>query len=290
MASGTYSYDEAEGVLLLDTTSSDFDCSGPEVGQDTLTVISLSQTTMIMAGSDGFEMTWTRQAGNAEDITGTWHYTNPRGSTYEFILRADSSFTLYGSVAESCFARVSSTHWESGYYISLSYQDPDRDATSVTVTGPGISGTLTLCYEDGRWNNWTPQCENLSLGLTPPEPPLVYIFTYTGSGGETRIDTALVDCFLHDLPSDLSPTGSISGTVTFSWTPLSVTGIRYQVQLNDPDGQRMWDSEWLIDASSIVYDGPALIAGNYHYYVAAQDETDACSSIEGEFFEYLGGK
>jgi hypothetical protein len=65
--------------------------------------------------------------------------------------------------------------------------------------------------------------------------------------------------------------------------------MRYVVQLNDAQYNRIWDSESAIDASSVVYSGPTLAPGTYHYYVAAGSPEGACSALASGTFVYMGG-
>jgi chitodextrinase len=291
-ASGTYSYNHSAGTLVLNVAHSDFPCNGPSIGSQTFTVVSLTATTLVFRESGGEEMTWTRTSGISGDITGTWHFTNPGGDYYEFTMRANSSFTLLGRIAESCFADAWSRHWFSGYSVDVMYRDPQHLASSVTVTGPGITGAMALGYDsdNGRWGSWIPPGSQIFFGPTHPQPPLTYVFAVTGGSG-TRMETAVVECFMDELPSNLSPTGTIAGNPTFTWTRVGQTHVQYQVQLEDADYARIWESDELEDMSSVVYNGPPLTPGmTYQYYVQAQTNSGSCSSLATGSFTFASGE
>jgi hypothetical protein len=105
------------------------------------------------------------------------------------------------------------------------------------------------------------------------------------------METAVVECFMDELPSNLSPTGTIAGNPTFTWTRVGQTHVQYQVQLEDADYARIWESDELEDMSSVVYNGPPLTPGmTYQYYVQAQTNSGSCSSLATGSFTFASGE
>lgn len=214
-------------------------------------------------------------------------------TTYYAVVRARDAAgntdanTLERSATTSS-PRAVSQHWPDGYYGQFSYVDPGMTATSVTVAGPGIEGSLALAYNstEGSWNSSTAPSSPLYFGSTYPAPPLEYTFTVNDSSGSwTATDT--IDCFMTEFATNLEPSGTINGSLaTFSWDLVSQTNITYQVQLDNSSNNRIWNSPKLIDASSVAYSGPALtLGGTYYYYVVADPQVDEeCASFaEGNF-------
>ncbi|MBI4691319.1 MAG: Ig-like domain-containing protein, partial [Nitrospirae bacterium] len=189
----------------------------------------------------------------------------------------------------STLVEAHSKYWSDGYYVQFSYYDPGYTATSVSVTGYGITGSLTLTYNTtkGRWDSYTSPSNNLYLGTTYPTPPVTYTFTITDSTG-TWTATDAVDCFMTEFATTLSPLGTVTtATPTFSWTAVSQTNMEYQVQLNDSSGSRIWDSQIGVDISSTTYNGPALTSGaTYYYYVVVRPVGGDCESFAQGSFVY----
>jgi hypothetical protein len=218
-----------------------------------------------------------------------------KDTTYYAVVRARDAAgntdanTLERSATTSSPEAVSQ-HWPDGYYGQFTYVDPSMTASSVTVAGPGISGSLALTYSSsyGSWNSWTAPSSPLYFGSTHPAPPLEYTFTVNDSSGSwTATDT--IDCFMTEFATNLAPSGTVVGSPTvFTWTKVSQTNIEYQVQVNDSFYNRIWDSPILIDASSVAYSGPALtLGGTYNYYVVADPQVDEeweCASLAKESF------
>lgn len=99
-ASGTYTYDPGTGTLILNTTSSDFECEGPEIGTEQITVSSITSTTMIWTDEDG-DMTWTRDSGTSGDIVGTWEsYDDETENSWEETFESNSSFSVTGQIVQ----------------------------------------------------------------------------------------------------------------------------------------------------------------------------------------------
>jgi hypothetical protein len=173
-----------------------------------------------------------------------------------------------------------SSHFESGYYIQFHVQDASQLADSITVTGPGIVTPLPLTYGAYRPGEWW-SVPNLDLGLSPPAPPLTYTF-HIFIGGEEYTRQTIIKSFVAEFATNLSPSGTASGAITFSWTAISDPAAQYQVQLND-SSTRIWDSPLTAD-TSIAYSGPPLIGGaTYSYFISARDSLGNASLAAADF-------
>ena len=283
-ASGTYTWDPAMFIITMNTTYSNFTCEGPVVGVDTMTGVTITSTTMTWTGS---QMTWSRSSGIANDIVGTWTAVSPAEKTYTAVFNANGTFTVTAVIGEcDGGAYAVAQHWPSSYVVQLTYDDQNKDATAVSVMGPGITGSKALTYDadDGRWNSWTPPSSSVYFGTSYPTGlPYTYTFYITDNGG-TWTATSSVDCFQQDFATNLSPAGTASGTPTFSWTGITDVNARYQVQLNI-DGDRIWDSPD-VNGTLILYSGPALIPGTTYHYDVVLNRSSACdeeSFAQGTF-------
>ena len=172
------------------------------------------------------------------------------------------------------------------YMVNFEVEDPDYNVTSVTITGPGIpeGDPLSLDYDDNErsWNSWHTD-KSLDFGNTPPTPlPLTYTFTVIDPS-ETDSYTYEVQSFVDVYATDLSPSGTATDPLVFSWTGVG-SGYTYQVQLSDADGNGIWDSDWGLTTTSVNYDGPILTPdAQYHYWVVVGDWYGNESFAEGSF-------
>ncbi|MBI4844423.1 MAG: InlB B-repeat-containing protein, partial [Nitrospirae bacterium] len=294
-ASGTYNYNSATGLLQWNWTSSDFTCEGPEVGQGSDTVTTLNSTTLTWEGG-GDTTTWTRPSGPDGSILGIWTLSEiSTGNLFEITFNNNGTVTLIGFIARcgggagSENPKAAPQHWADGYYVQLRYVDPEQTASSVSVTGPGITGSAALTYNT-EWNSWgsgTPESE-IFLGTSyPAELPFTYTFTITDETGTWTADST-VSCFEENFATGLSPAGTVTGTPTFSWTGISDPGVRYGVELHSY-GSTIW-SRYDISGTSIVYDGPPLLPGTtYDYDVPLKRGACGESYAQGSFtFAYEG--
>ena len=238
-------------------------------------------------------MTWSRSSGTAGDIVGTWTFSDSRtGNTYTITFNANGTMSLAGNIV-SCGdpdpnQEAWTQHWPGGYSVSLQYRDAPKTASAVSVTGPGITSPKTLTYDAGRgsWNSWTSPSTHVFLGTSSPAGlPYTYTFSITEAAG-TRTATAMVSCFQEKFATNLSPTGSVTGTPTFSWTGIGDSIARYQVQLNDSNYNRIWSS-FNVSGTSVPYNGPALTSGATYRYHVVIESSSTCGSgasfAEGAF-------
>ncbi|MBI5204314.1 MAG: exo-alpha-sialidase, partial [Nitrospirae bacterium] len=272
-ASGTYTWDS--GTLTIDTTASDFICDGLFVGTEIITGVTITTDTMTWPYD-----TWTRSpAGAANDPVGVWTMSDiATGNSWALTIAGDGTFSLAANIIqcsqqeEEENPRAWSNHWSTGYYVPLGYKDPGQTAISVSVTGPGITDSLSLAYDEnwGGWNSWI--LENTPfLGATSPTGlPYTYTFSITdGTGTWTAPST--VSYVVEPFATGLAPTGTISVNPAFAWAEVS-GGYTYGVELHDNSGATIW-SVYDLTTPSIAYPGsPALTEGmTYNYDVVVRD-------------------
>ena len=178
-----------------------------------------------------------------------------------------------------------SAHFADGYYVELMINDPNQTAQSVTVSGPGIDGSISLVkgihpfYPNQWWSN-----PNVSLGDNPPDLPLVYTFTIIDKIGVTCNINDSVQSYVVNFATNLLPEGTqTSGDgLVFSWTGVEIEGVKYKVELSDKNWNRIWDSPLIAD-TSFTYNGPLLALGDYQYFVCVWDEYGNSSLADQNF-------
>jgi hypothetical protein len=178
-----------------------------------------------------------------------------------------------------------SAHFADGYYVELMINDPNQTAQSVTVSGPGIDGSISLVkgvhpfYPNQWWSN-----PNVSLGDNPPNLPLVYTFTIIDKIGITCNINDSVQSYVVNFATNLLPEGTqTSGDgLVFSWTGVEIEGVKYKVELSDKNWNRIWDSPLIAD-TSFTYNGPLLALGDYQYFVCVWDEYGNSSLADQNF-------
>ena len=183
-------------------------------------------------------------------------------------------------VYDSYRANANSRHENSACYVWLSVDDQAHNASSVSVTGPGISGSTDLAFDTDEWK----PAESISFGATHPALPLTYTFTINDSEG-THIRTKNIESFVHVFAANLSPSGGefVIGTPVFSWTGMG-SGYTYNVGVNG------YGVDWQarnLTATSVTYDGPSLTPGQtYYWYVEVRDVYENISKAQQESFVY----
>ncbi|MDP2982045.1 MAG: T9SS type A sorting domain-containing protein [Candidatus Latescibacter sp.] len=194
---------------------------------------------------------------------------------------------------EELYSAESKSHnWQYGkhYFVDFEVGDSDHKAASVEVTGPGITGSLMLDYDNNekRWNSWY-KSKSLDLGSSPPTPPLTYTFTIVDPDS-TTVKTDVVESFVSVYATNLSPSkgDTITGSLIFSWRGVGL-GYTYSVELHDAQGNQVWDSDDL-RTTSVRYDGPALIRdAEYSYWVKVQDAYGNSSYADQSFVYHASG-
>ncbi len=170
-------------------------------------------------------------------------------------------------------ANAHSAHFADGYYVELMITDPNQTVQSVTVSGPGIDGSIYLVkgvhpfYPNQWWSN-----PNVSLGDNPPNLPLVYTFTIIDKIGITYNINDSVQSYVVNFATNLLPEGTQTNgdSLVFLWTGVEIGGVKYKVELCDKNWNRIWDSPLITD-TSFTYNGPVLASGDYQYFVCVFD-------------------
>ncbi len=240
-------------------------------------------------GSDGIYMVKDVPAGTMVQLV-----VSLSGYGFDFngaVVPAQAGFiseeSFFGRPAQSQSPfTVYSYHAGTNYYINMFVNDSTHAFTGVTVNGPGLAGELLLGYitERGRWEIYAA----IDLGTTPPTEALTYAFT-AETGGTPVVVSKTVSVYVAEFATDLEPAGDVTtANPTFSWTGITgATG--YEIFLEDMTaGSWLWSGpEMEAGQTSIVYDGPALVAGHtYRYTVISLIETDGnpnSSFAESEF-------
>ncbi len=170
-------------------------------------------------------------------------------------------------------ANAHSSHFADGYWVQLMIDDPNQTVQSVTVSGPGIDGSISLVkgihpFNPNQW--WSNP--NVSLGDNPPDLPLVYTFTIIDKIGNIYNINDSVQSYVVDFATNLLPVGTqtYGDPLVFSWIGVEIEGARYKVELHDNNWNRIWDSP-LITNNSFTYNGPILASGDYQYFVCVFD-------------------
>lgn len=120
------------------------------------------------------------------------------------------------------------------------------------------------------------------LGTVPPaQVPFTHTFTATDSTG-TWTTTVTVSCFQLRFVSNISPSGTVTGTPKFSWTGINDPNAQYGVELNDNSGNRIWN-EFSLSGTSVDYSGPALIPGMTYTYLVLVESSSTCRNQGSSF-------
>lgn len=162
-AEGSYTHDEETGVLTITLTSSSFDC-GPVAGTVTATVISLSETELVVQfEGDSTYVTWTRVESTGSGIIGIWQTSDP---DLYMILSEDGSAQLFGEEQicqedrprndEQCLLVTASSASIAIDGDLSDWESVDQAATLTDPTGDqvgddlGADGTaMKVAYADG---------------------------------------------------------------------------------------------------------------------------------------------
>jgi hypothetical protein len=227
-------------------------------------------------------MAFTRSGGTAGDIIGKWTATDTStGNLYALTFNSNGTVSLVVNMTVNMCFFTSSQHWPDGYTVELGYEDQNKSATAVSVTGPGITGSMALTYDinNGQWDSWTYPSTNINFGTSHPTPPLTYTFSIKDGTG-TWTATSKVACFQDVFATNLLPTGTVTGTPTFSWTGINDVNALYRIELNDNNYNRIWNSQD-ISGTYFLYSGPALSSGTTYFYYVIITHSSSCN--EGSF-------
>jgi hypothetical protein len=291
-ATGTYTWDPTTsgGELTITWTSKTAPCNWPKADTDAESSVTITNTTMTwpntITWSDGIAwlgmMIWTRTSGTANDPAGMWTAYDQSGNKYTATLTATNAASGSISLVENIVAcaYVWSDVLPSGdYQVSLSYQDPQHEATSVSVTGLGISGSQTLTYDNaGEWNiNGTVPGGVIDISTFLQTPPYTYTFNVIISATDNEWDEK--SCFV-DWPTALYTTWvKLTKTLTFYWTGVTDAS-GYVVQVKDSSYNLMWESPETSDNSIDYGITPAavLTSGDTYYFYVQVRGTSYCAN------------
>lgn len=172
---------------------------------------------------------------------------------------------------------------EEQYRVGLMIEDPESRATSVIVSGPGITNSLQLVFDpaEKKWASWLTPQGNPNFGSTQPALPLVYEFTMIDNSGSLSVQKT-INSFVNIFATNLSPAGIVNNPVpTFSWQA-EVTNFKFGLELYNQTWERIWSAHNLA-ASPKEYGGPALMPGFYNYIIVINDTEGNGSLTPGSF-------
>jgi hypothetical protein len=183
---------------------------------------------------------------------------------------------------------VHSGHTSTSYWVGMTVDDENNTIASVSVAGPGITGTIALEYNAAQkgWTSWHAAAPYGSFGpefgTNPPAVPLTYTFTIT-QGQEVSSVTAVMNNFVNvfAIPGYPAVNQAVLSPTSFSWTGVE-DGYTYGVELNDANGARLWNV-YDITGTSAAYTGPALVPGSYYYSLQVMDGDENFSMVNVPF-------
>lgn len=180
---------------------------------------------------------------------------------------------------------VFSANFGDGYYAEIYVIDIDKNATSITVTGPGISGGMDLVYYQPHLRWWHTETPFLDTFVTTD--PKIYNFDVFDSEGVHSFQRTITG-YVSEFAINLLPTGIVTDPIVFSWTGISGATM-YNIELSGENGQ-FWSRRNISpDTTNIVYDGPTLVEGVvYNYSIISIIETggETNRSFAGDSFFY----
>ncbi|MGD0169199.1 MAG: hypothetical protein ABSE54_05690 [Smithella sp.] len=290
-ATGTYTWNPTTGYLTITWTPETVPCNWPQAGTDAEPSVTITNTTMTWPNTitwpDGIAwlgmLIWTRTSATANDPAGVWTAYDQSGNKYTATFTATDATSGSISLVENivaCAYTWSEVIPSGDYHVSLSYQDPlPKKAHSVSVTGPGISGSQILTYNTaGEWNiNGTIPGGFIDIPSFLQTPPYTYTFTVLISDPDNKWDE--ISCFV-DWPTDLHYGWvALTKTLTFYWTGVaSASG--YVVQVKDTSYNLMWESPET-SGNSINYGitpAAVLTSGNTYYFYVQVRGTSYCAN------------
>ncbi|MFZ1037588.1 MAG: hypothetical protein WAN57_10320 [Smithella sp.] len=287
-ATGNYTWDPATGDLTIIWTPQTVPCNWPQAGTDAEPSVTITNTTMTWPNTitwpDGIAwlgmMIWTRTSATANDPAGVWTAYDQSGNKYTatFTAAVPATTPASGTISlveniVACAYTWSEVIPSGDYHVSLSYQDPQpKKATSVSVTGPGISGSQILTYNNaaGEWST-----SSIDIPSFLQTPPYTYTFTVIISDPDNKWDE--ISCFV-DWPTDLHYGWvALTKTLTFYWTGVA-SALGYVVQLKDSSHNLIWES-LETSGNAINYSGAAVLtSGNTYYFYVQVRGTSYCAN------------
>ena len=115
----------------------------------------------------------------------------------------------------------------------------------------------------------------------PADLPFTYTVTITDTTG-TWTTTTTVSCFQKEFVTNISPAGTVTGTVVFRWTGISDPDAHYGVEVNDNNGNLIWRNDD-IPGTAVGYTGPPLIQGMTYRYLVLVESSSTCRNQGSSF-------
>ena len=162
-------------------------------------------------------------------------------------------------------------NFPNNYQVETYVDDPAHKITSVTMEGPGVSNS-SLIYGFYSWMpaRWSPN-PMPNFGSVKPATDLVYNFTIV-SDGKTYTETlSLGREFIDDRPAQISPAEGavVSSKPTFTWSPVSISGAVYNVEIVDQNYGNVWNGENASSSTTSTYT-ENLSPGTYMWCVVTR--------------------
>jgi hypothetical protein len=177
------------------------------------------------------------------------------------------------------------SYYHGRYYVFFRVRDSDHSASSVSVTGPMISGSEDLVYSGDTWHN----SPGILLGPTKPVQPLTYTYTITDDVGPIIIEVTLeVTDYCDIFPTGISPSNGeeVRGTPVFTWDVLGPEN-SYQIDVTDPSRSKIW-STGPIAEPPVMYEGPQLYFGLTYGYLFHTGCSNGSFTVVEKSFVYMG--
>ncbi len=176
-------------------------------------------------------------------------------------------------------------NFPNNYMVEMYVDDPQHKITSVTMSGPGVTtANSSLIYGFYSWMpaRWAPE-PMPSFGTVKPSTDLLYNFTIISNGVTYTETLNLGRDFIDERPAVISPAdgATVSSQPSFSWSPVSLSGAVYRVEIVDQNYKNIWNGENASSSTSSTYTG-TLQPGTYMWCVV----TKRSGSENGSFTTY----
>ncbi|MFH2091922.1 MAG: hypothetical protein ABIJ31_06130 [Pseudomonadota bacterium] len=205
-----------------------------------------------------------------------------------YFKKEGANWMLYGNQQKYDIMAFSG-HTQTSNWVEIIVEDPDSTITSVSVTGPGITGSINLNHSATQhsWVSWPTTAPYTSFGpefgTSQPALPLTYTLTIVDSNQVSTTATATVNNFVNvfAVPSYPSSGQALSDLQSFSWTGVG-SGFCYAIELNDANGARL-SNIYDITGTSVAYTDQPLLPGSYSYFLQVRDQEENFSMVTVPF-------
>lgn len=173
-------------------------------------------------------------------------------------------------------------NFPNNYMVEMYVDDPQHKITSVTMSGPGVTAAnSSMIYGFYSWlpSRWAPD-PMPSFGTAKPSTDLLYNFTIISNGVTYNETLNLGKDFIDERPSVISPAdgATVSSQPSFSWSPVSLSGAVYRVEIVDQNYKNIWNGENASSSTSSTYTG-TLQPGTYMWCVITKRSGSENSSF-----------